>query len=564
MHFTETTRVRIAALCGALLVPLAALLFFTPFYQTNDDVAMRLLAEGNFVPDSGPLPFLMHINIVIGALLRVLYGLLPSLPWYDLILGASMTAATAGFFCIWLGSRKWSELAWSAVFAAFFLLPVFVNVQFSLVGLGCAGAGIALLVRALVAPLDERLLRFHLLAGAALVVWGAVVRFEGAALMLLEGGVLGLPFAIAAAYDAELRPRFKRVLLAGVAAVVLVMVTFGANQLVYKRAPGWQDFHRYNFLRTRIAEYLSVDRITPAVVESLTKQVGWSANDFLLFRNWFFTDPDLYSLQRVQKAERLLFSAAGEPKEAPAAPRVPLQETAKKYFEELRPVLLVLAAFALAWRGRLWLILYLAFTVITFSGLIALITTMTKAPPERIIWPMVMLVAAMVPLAAQRWGRAAAHPVIVALALLGAGYVTGTMLVELHHKNVERRGGAADALRDVANLRKSGWTFYVLHGHAFPYEDFWRPLRTEKTPFPFIALGVSARTPPVQDFLKRTGRTDLPLSLCTEPRSLLIARHDILGLLTQFAADHHHRQVRYSPVFEGKRFTAWKCVAAGP
>lgn len=562
MPLTETNRVRIAAVCGALLVALVALMLFSPFYQTNDDVAMRLLAEGNFVPESGPLPFLMFTNIVIGALLRVLYGLAPSLPWYDLVLGASMTAATAGFLCIWLGSRKWYDLAWSFVFAAFFLLPAFVNVQFSIAGLGCAGAGIALLVRAATAPLEERLFRFHVIFGSALVVWGALVRAEGAALMLLQGAVLALPFALDAFRDMELRPRWKRTLLAGVVAVALAVAAFGANQFAYKRARGWQEFYEYNFLRARIGEYLSADRITPENVERLTTQVGWTANDFRLFRNWFFTDPNLYSFARVQQAERLLFSAAGAPQEAPPARR-PLSDSVKRYFTELRSALLVLALFALAWRGRLRLILYLAFAVFTLAALIALMTMVAKAPPERILWPMVLLIAAMLPLAAQRWGQAA-QPAILAIALLLSASVAGLTLRDLHLKNVERRSASTEALNDVAALRKTGATFFVLHGNAFPYEDFWRPLRTEKTPFPFVGLGASARTPPVQDFLKRTGRTDLPLSLCTEPDSLLIARSDLPPLLTEFASEHHNRQVRYTQAFKGQRFTAWKCGPASP
>lgn len=563
MPFAQSSRVILAAVCGALLVPLIALLLFAPFYQTNDDVAMRLLAEGNFVPGSGPLPFLMFTNIVIGALLRVLYGLAPSLPWYDLVLGASMTAATAGFLCIWLGSRKWYDLAWSFVFAAFFLLPAFVIVQFSIAGLGCAGAGIALLVRAAAAPLDQRLFRFHLRFGAALVVWGALVRAEGAALMLLHGAVLALPFLAGAFRDAELRPRWKRTLLAGVAAVALAVAAFGANQLVYKRARGWQEFYQYNFLRGRIAEYLSADRVTPENVERLTKEVGWTPNDFRLFRNWFFTDPTLYSFTRVQQAERLLFSAAGAPEEAAPASRPPLSDTVKRHFTELWPALLVLALFALAWRGRLRLILYFAFAILTLAALIALMTLVAKAPPERILWPMVLFIAAMLSLAAERWGQPA-HPAMVAVALLGSALVVWPELRDLHARNVERRAASAQALSDVEALRKSGASFFVLHGNAFPYEDFWRPLRTEEVPFPFVGLGASARTPPVQDFLERTGRTDLPLSLCTEPGTLLIARADLPPLLTQFATEHHHRQVRYAPVFTGQRFTAWKCGPASP
>jgi hypothetical protein len=562
MRSTEISRASAAVAGGALLVPVITMLFFVPFYQTNDDVAMRLLAEGSFVPGSGPLALLMHMNVIVGAVMRAMYTLIPPLPWYDIVLGASLTAASAGFLCIWLDTRKWYDVAWSAIFSLFFLVPAFVNVQFSVVGLGCAGAGTALLVRAIAVPLDERPFRFHVLFGASLVVWGSLVRSEGAALMLLDGGVLALPFIIAALRNADTRLRFRRVVLAGVAAIAVAALAIGLNQAVYKRAHGWEDFHRYNFLRTRISEYLSADRITPEVVAELPKQVGWTQNDFNMFRNWFFTDPNLFSLARVQRAERLLFSAAGQPAET-APVRPPIREMLTPYAKDLLPVFLLLALFAVSWRRGLLVLLYLAFALATMGGLIVLMMYTAKAPPERIIWPMVMLIAAMLPLAAQRWGRAP-QPLVAAIALIAAACVAASSLLELRATNQQRQAAAAVAMEDAEALRQSGATFFIIHGNAFAYEDFWRPLHVEKTPFPFLGLGVSARTPPVQDFLKRTGRTDLPLSICSEPKTLVVARRDLPPLLTKFALEHHHRAVKYVPLFERKRFTAWKCEPASP
>lgn len=556
-------RVATAAAGASLLIPLAAVLLFPPFYQTNDDVAMRLLAEGNFVPGTGPLPFLMHINVVIGGLLRVLYGLIPSLPWYDLVLGASMTAAAAGFLCIWLGARGWHDLAWTAVLSIVYLVPAFVNVQFSVAGMGCAAAGIALLLQAAVAPLDQRFFRFHLFLGATLIVWGSLIRAEGAALILLEGAILAMPLSMAVLHTKDLRLRMKSVLLAGAAAIILAVVAFGVNQLVYQRAPGWQEFHRYNFLRTRITEYVSADRMTPQTMEQVTRRAGWTTNDFLLFRNWFFADPNLFSFARVQAAERLLFSAARQPTKTYRTRLSELWNTVKSYFGVLLPAFVVLALFSITWRGRIRLILFLAFALLTVNGLIALITSVAKAPPERVTWPMAMLVAGIVPVAARRWGHAAPS-VVDAVALVAAAYFVSATLADLHQKTLERRVRFAGAVEDVAELRKTGATFFLLHGGAFPYEDYWRPLRIERTPFPFVGLGVSARTPPVQAYLKRTGRADLALALCTDRNIVLVAHAYVPPLLRQFALEHHKRNVRYEPLLEGKRFTAWRCVSASP
>jgi hypothetical protein len=184
----------LAVLFTVVLLPLTALTLFTPFYQTNDDIAMRLLAEGNFVPGDEPLPYLMFINVILGKILSLAYGVTTAVPWYDLVLGGSMVAASAALVHTWTGTARSFEIIWALVFAVYFLLPTFVGVQFSLAGLSCAAAGIGLVVRATVADLEPSSRRLHLRFGTTLFFWGSLIRFEGAVLIAIEGAALALPF----------------------------------------------------------------------------------------------------------------------------------------------------------------------------------------------------------------------------------------------------------------------------------------------------------------------------------------------------------------------------------
>ncbi|MFL6247390.1 MAG: hypothetical protein ACJ74H_15270 [Thermoanaerobaculia bacterium] len=551
---------RLKILLAALLLPIVAVVLFSPFYQTNDDVAMRLIAEGHFVPDGKPLPFLMHVNVAIGALLSLAYRLVPRLPWYDLLMGAGMTAAAMVLLRVWSGTGKLREFVWAGLFALFFLLPAFVAVQFSLVGLGCAAAGMAFLVRACVEPLEDGPFRRHLLEGGALLVFGALVRFEGAVLMILEGTILAVPFVIGAWLRREQRPRLRPVALAFGAACVLILTSFAVNQYVYARAAGWEEFHEYNLRRSRISEYISPERITPEAVDRLARQVGWSGTDFTLFRNWFFTDPNLYNLRKVRTAEALFFGAGPKPTEESRASRMKRgAELAKSLFVETQLALVFMLVFMLSAVSTRYF-LYALGVVLTIAVLITGITVALKAPEERIFWPMLVLGASMLPIAARRWGKPR-HPAVAIAALAVACYVTVVSVQLLWKQSAERRVKSAIARQDAQGLLHSGGKFFVLHGNAFPYEDYWRPLHVETTPFPFVALGVSARTPPVQDSLRRAGRTDLPLSLCREEGLLIVAPPYIPVLLTTFMAEHHGMQVRFDPIFTGQRLTAYKCTA---
>ena len=99
----------------------------------------------------------------------------------------------------------------------------------------------------------------------------------------------------------------------------------------------------------------------------------------------------------------------------------------------------------------------------------------------------------------------------------------------------------------------------MLHANAFPYEDFWQPMHTEKAAFDFVGLGASARTPPVQGFLARSGRSDLPWSLCNDPSMLIIAAERIPPMLVTFVREHRGVNVQFTKTFEGKEITAWRC-----
>jgi hypothetical protein len=553
-HQTLTLLLATAAL------PLLALTLFSPFYQTNDDVAMRLLSEGKFAPGAGPTPFLMHVNIVLGEVVSLANRLLPRLPWYDLVLGASMTAAAAALMAVWLGSGTRIEKIWTVVFALFFLLPAFVSVQFSLVGLGCAAAGIALVAIAAVEPLERQTRHLHLVLGAGLFTWGALVRFEGAVLMAIEGTLLALPLVIGAWRDAEARLRLRGVAAAAGAALALAILSFALNQYVYARARGWEEFHEYNFHRSRLSEYITSERLTPKTLDRLATEVGWDNIDFALFRNWFFTDPNLYSLAKVRQAERVFYEAPVAPKEESRAARLKRGiDLGKALFVEMRMALLVLGGFVLARGFGARLLLYFAGVLLTLAVLLAGITLTLKAPPPRVFWPMLLLAATMLTIGARRWRRPV-HLSVSLGAALAVLCVAASALLTLHQESLGRRSGAELVRWDVERVRPTGATFFVLHGDAFPYEDYWRPLRVEKTPFPFIGLGVSARTPPVQDSLRRTGRTDLPLSLCSEPGLVLVARESLPPLLVPFLARHHGLTVRFEPYFRGQRFTAWRCV----
>jgi hypothetical protein len=299
--------------------------------------------------------------------------------------------------------------------------------------------------------------------------------------------------------------------------------------------------------------------MTAEATDKLAREVGWSSNDFLLFRNWFFADPELFSLAKVRHAERVFYGASNKPAEDWRKVRIQRGlDLGKAFFTETRWAFLLMGVFVLAHGLRSRLVLYFGGIVLTLGLLIAGIGLAMKAPPQRIFWPMLIMAATMLTIAAQRWGRSTHWPVNVA-AIVMATYVVAMAIPPLEKESEARRLAAEVAQSEVEGLRRTGATMFVLHAGWFPYEDFWTPLRTEKVPFDFVGLGASARTPPVQDFLSRTGRTDLPWSICTDPTMVIITAPYATPWLTAFVREHRGVEVQFEESFKGKRFSAWKC-----
>ena len=473
-----------------------------PWYQSNDDVAMRLIAE------SGS-PFLLFINVLVGKLLAALYGLAPAVPWYDLLLGASLVAATAALLFVW-GRR---ELHWTIALAVFLLLPAFMRVQFTVVAMLCAAAGIALLLRG------------HPLLGSLLFVWGSLIRFEASMIVVLEAGLLAFPLLRAPTTRRLVVSKTRPFALALAAALALF-----ALHLALDRG----DFREPNVLRLRLGEYVPDERVTPAALARLQREVGWSANDYALFRDWFHM---LYPPEEVRRAAEVM--------REPPSPRQGL-ESMRVFVTSMSWAILLLLAYVLG-RPRRALFSF-AFAMVVLVLLAGVIGMAAKPLPPWVALPMIVFAATLLVLREdpppRRW--------IAFAALLLALYAAGPWLPALYRKGRAKQRAAELARRDVASLRRLGARLFILHGGAFPYEDYWQPLRPTAPPFPFVSLASGAT------------RSDpgLPWRLCTDPGLVLVAYPHIPARLARYVAEHRGVEVRFERVYASERINAWRCRAS--
>lgn len=148
------------------------------------------------------------------------------------------------------------------------------------------------------------------------------------------------------------------------------------------------------------------------------------------------------------------------------------------------------------------------------------------------------------------------------LALAGfvcaAVLVANTLGLQLGECAVLQRHFAAVS-EDVNELVNRHKDLYVIHAGEFPYESIWRPFHQEKRRFNFLPLGTAQQTPLTQDFLRKTGRLNLPLSICSEPGMVLVASPSFLPVISEFVREHDGRQVEFELALTTATFFGWRC-----
>src|SRR5262249_34227035 len=90
-------------------------------------------------------------------------------------------------------------------------------------------------------------------------------------------------------------------------AFVLPLVIAGAitaglrvsQSYFYGSTPGWEHFEQFNKLRAQFTDYQAAPFNDDS--RAVYKQAGWTENDYTMLINWFFENPQLYSIEKFKE-----------------------------------------------------------------------------------------------------------------------------------------------------------------------------------------------------------------------------------------------------------------------
>jgi hypothetical protein len=519
---------------------LAALLvyvsFCTPFWRSNDDVSMSLIASGGGIAAS-PSPRLVLTNIAWGWLIYIT----PSLGHvhaYTLFTYLALILSYSVLMACFLRNRV--DHAFAAVVVLFMFAPTLVFPQFSLVAGDLAVAGLVLLCTSL----DKSSLRGGITACALLVLSG-LVRADETALVVLAAAPLCFGY-IKTGYASPLRRRW--LVLAGVTAAVFL----GFQVLDYLdfSSGAWSEFGSTYSLRTQFTDF-KLARYFVRHPEALAG-TGFSANDMALFTNWFYADTQVFTpdrltvlMQRLPLWERLSINLDF------------YREALQPLFDTQFHTLLALLLLGLVFHRRRWRLLG---SLCVLAGFMFLLLLSGRAQITRIYLPACAALLALAVLEMQ----------VKALVLrLGLAVLALVLCIpSLHQLYLQ------DVVKGRESARVQAFTCSLPHdrmliiwGSDYPFPAEYLPFGDSSRicPLHFYSFGEYSLAPYALDHLHQyTGGKDFVPAVLAGQSFEVIAQGRLLQLLKVYFEQHYSVGLRTVEERHGAGFAIFRISLAAP
>ena len=520
-----------------------------PFYMTNDDVTIRMALEGRSAPGQPPTGFALMTHSVLGWALVGLGNAVPLIPWWDVMLAATLLCSVGVMVALLWSAFGPGWLPRSTAIGALMVavVPYASSLQFT-ISATLAGGAAALLAAT---ELDSTRPRRGVLVLASLLFFvGLLIRPMAAPTGAVTASLLLLPTA----------GRGRQPLVLALLCVIAALSFAGAQYVdaaIYARSAEWNDYLHFNDIVIGLEWFgdASTSRL-----DAIRSAAGWTDNDWMMLRMSLAVDPEIHGLDRVTAAYNaqaavgwsgLVSSIWSELADAPFV-------RAQELLTNSWVVGVAAAAVVAGWVSRRGAVRAIA--VFVFYLLIAFgIEVAFSRLPWRLLGPLQVIFAAAI-VSAVGGRRRAPSPV---LSIVSLGVLLSLLTPELrattaeaadqHLRSIEL---SASEVTAVAQLSPS---LVIFHSATFPRERLWQPFHPAPAALPAVALGWNNQNPQIQRYLTESGRQPLLRALCSDPSILLVADEERLEFVSTYAREHLGTTVEWTQVYKGS-FPVWRCT----
>ncbi len=271
----------------AALWCVAAVCFFGARFETNDDAGIANIAAGAFGSDS---QYLIHVNILIGWILKLFYSVLPGVAWYAFLTYALLVVSfgAVGFVLVEkFGLRMGFPLYGLILLTAG--TDLFCRFQYTKNASFLVAAGLILVIYGL----GE--MRGAYWSGAILTLFGSMLRIDSLFPVAAISGFAILFFLL----RLEKAKRVKAII--SVALVfVLSLSAFMINRISYRQDKEWDSFYRFNEAREAFLDY-KLQFMGPAYEYY---DIGIREADVAMLKSWDIYDPEFFTTEKLEELSK--------------------------------------------------------------------------------------------------------------------------------------------------------------------------------------------------------------------------------------------------------------------
>lgn len=498
-------------------------LILEPIWETNDDVAMSMIAHGYGLSSIGS-PLILFSNVIWGWLVRII-------PEINGVLGYS-TATLGVLFIV----------------GVVFVYGLF---RFGMGYVACFSMLSLILLRPVLFP--QFTINAGLLSVAAIICWHLYAKDNDWRALVMGcifayGGYLvrSQEFFLVMIVALPLLP-WRALLLnraANIAFLILastVIISAFIDHDAYQN-PAWRDFNALNPARLPYTDFGASQRLKQH--PDILACHGYSDNDIELIHHWFFVDPSLASPKKlnmmlaesgVLSIQTDLFKNGWLAIQALWSPRLlTLVLTA-----------LLLAIFRPRWQvAASWGLFVLAVLVLGWLGRPAII---------RVYVPIVclLLLAPFLDESKAKHGKRYGVLILLISALLNAKHV-------IH----ESKAYASDA--NVVRNELSTFPSFpvVVWGGAFPYESIFPVLRVSSSSsmsYQLYSLGWPTLMPFTVSSIEQQSGRGMTTMLMQKKGISIMASDELFKQLAIYCKEHFHGQLRVISLTKYGEFSISKC-----
>lgn len=513
-----------------LIILAVFMLASQPFWLTNDDVAMSMVANGTGIA-AWASPRLVLTNIAWGYLVHWLPDI-GGIQSYTLMTYAALAIS----YLAVLYALACSEV--NRLLAACLLLiiyvPVLVHPQYTLVAGHLAAAGIVLLC---IPP--ERQSVFSVYLAGALIILSGLVRADETILV----AIVALPICIGY-WRAGAGSGIRRHWLIMMALSALIFSGFQLWDIYTFSSGSWDEFGKTYALRTEFTDFNMAAYYLR--YKEVVRNAGYSANDLHLFANWFYLDPQVFS------PEKLAHLSDSMPWYGRIAVNLRLLPAILLPFtHSLVIVLVVMMAFIAVFHQR-WT--YFLWSLAVMVVMMFVLLSMGRPGVTRIYVPVCAALALLGIMQPVRPGRRAYGLVVTA----GVIAAIATLLVA-HTRNQSDQ--QTYQLSRSVSCSLSHEPLVVIWGSSYPYTVRYPPFNPggEPCPLKIYAIGEYSLAPYALAQLHRvTGGKDLvPALLEGQSFDFIASPGEVLSLQGYFR-QHYSAVLSVTPAGTNAYFEMFK------